>query len=86
LEKLYENAYYYWYNRLRRLQKGKHANVENSAAFKLEYDKFRKEAVLRKTAVKRREMPLADFSSWLFQQQGEADRLIAEYTQKRHNS
>jgi len=76
LEKLDEAAYYYWYNRLRKLRKGKAANPEKAAAFKIEFDAFRKEAVKRKAAVKSRKIPLADFSAWLVQMQDEADKLM----------
>jgi len=76
LEQLDEAAYYYWYNRLRKLRKGKAANVEKAAAFKVEFDAFRKEAVKRKAAVKSRKIPQADFSSWLVEQQELADRLM----------
>ena len=76
LEKLDEAAYYYWYNRLRKLRKGKAANPEKAAAFKIEFDAFRKEAVKRKAAVKNRQLPIADFASWLVQMQDEADKLM----------
>jgi len=76
LEQLDEAAYYYWYNRLRKLRKGKAANPEKAATFKAEFDKFRKEAVRRKAAVKQGEMKESDFSNWLFRQQNEADRLM----------
>jgi hypothetical protein len=48
LEKLHENAYQYWYNRLRMLQKGKRANAESAAAFNIKFADFRKEAKKRK--------------------------------------
>jgi len=75
LEQLDESAYYYWYNRWRKLKKGKHANPDKAAAFKVEFDAFRKEAVKRKTAVKNRMMSQADYASWLVQQQELADTL-----------
>lgn len=37
---------------------------------------FRKEAVKRKGMVKRGEMKLPDFSSWLVEQKNEVDRLM----------
>ena len=76
LEQLDEAAYYYWYNRWRKLKKGKHADTEKAAAFKVEFDAFRKEAVKRKAAVKSRKMTQADYASWLVQQQELADALI----------
>jgi len=38
------------------------------------------EAKGRKAMVKRRELSLADYSTWLAQQQNEADRLMDELT------
>jgi hypothetical protein len=81
--KLYDTAYYYWYNREKKLKKGKHANAENAAAFSAEVKKFRKEGITRKTAVKNRQMSLADFASWLAEMQNLADKLMEEY-KKRH--
>lgn len=79
VEKVDETAYYYWYNRWRKLKKGKTSNIENTAAFKAEFDIFRKEAVKRKAAVKSREISFADFSGWLVQQQDKADRLMEKF-------
>ncbi len=76
LEEIDEAVYQYWYNRLRKLRKGKAANPERAAAFKAEFDAFRKGAVRRKAEVKRGDMKLSDFSSWLAEQQNEADRLM----------
>jgi len=78
LEQLDEAAYYYWYNRLRKLRKGKAANPEKAAAFKVAFDDFRKEAVRRKADVKRNKIKQSEFSSWLAAQQNEADRLMGE--------
>jgi hypothetical protein len=80
--KLYSTTYYFWYNRLKKLRKGKHANPENAAAFEIELEKFRKEGITRKTAVKNRKMPLADFSTWLAQQQNFADKLMDDFTKR----
>ena len=78
LEQLDEAAYYYWYNRLRKLRKGKAANPERAAAFKVAFDDFRKEAIRRKADVKRNKIKQSEFSSWLATQQDEADRLMVE--------
>ena len=78
LEQLHEVAYYYWYNRLRKLKRGKAADTEKAAAVGEAFKSFRKEAVKRKGQVKRGEMKLTDFSSWLVKQQEEADRLMGE--------
>jgi hypothetical protein len=76
VEQLDEAAYFYWYNRLRKLRKGKAANPDKAAAFKVAFDGFRKEAVKRKSAVKRGETTLSDFCTWLAERQNEADRLM----------
>ena len=81
--KLYDTAYYYWYNREKKLKKGKHADPEKAAMFSAEFKKFRKEGITRKTAVRNRKMPLADFASWLAEMQNLADKLMGEH-QKRH--
>ena len=78
LEQLDEAAYYYWYNRLRKLRKGKAANPDKAAAFKVAFDKFREEAKRRKAAVKCGDSALNDFAGWLIRQQDEADRLMDE--------
>jgi hypothetical protein len=46
---------------------------KKAAAFKVEFDVFRKEAVKRKSLVKNRQLPQADFSAWLVEQQEQAD-------------
>jgi hypothetical protein len=78
LEQLHEAAYYYWYNRLRKLRRGKAADTEKAAVVSAAFKEFRKEAVKRKGQVKHGEMKLTDFSSWLIEQQEEADRLMGE--------
>ena len=65
LEQLHEAAYYYWYNRLRKLKRGKAADLDKAAAVGAAFGVFRKEAVKRKGQVRRGEMKLTDFSSWL---------------------
>lgn len=78
LEQLHEAAYYYWYNRLRKLKRGKSADTEKAAAVGAAFKDFRKEAVRLKKLVKEKEVPLSDFSSWLVGQQNEVDRLMGE--------
>ena len=75
-EQLDEAAYYYWYNRLRKLKRGKTADMEKAAIVGAAFKSFRKEAVQRKRLVKDKEMPLAEFSAWLIEQQDEVDRLM----------
>lgn len=82
LEQIHNTAYYFWYNRLRKLEKGKAANPEGAAAFNAAFEAYRKEAKKRKAAVKRREISLADFSSWVAQMQNEAERLMGEFAPK----
>ena len=74
-QQLYEASYQYWFNRWRKLKSGKAANPEKATAFKVEFDRFRKEAKERKSAVRNREQ-FTDFKNWLFRQQNEADRLM----------
>ena len=76
LEQLDEAAYYYWYNRYRKLRKGKAADPERAAAFKVAFDGFRADAVQYKAEVKRGEAQLGEFAVWLIQKQDEADRLM----------
>ena len=78
LEQLDEAAYYYWYNRLRKLRKGKAADPEKAAAFKAAFDDFRKEAVRRKAAVKRGEARMNELTGWLILMQNKADRLMGD--------
>lgn len=78
LEQLYEAAYYYWYNRLRKLKRGKTADLDKAAAVGEAFGVFRKEAIRQKGQVKRGEMKLNDFSSWLIAQQDEIDRLMGD--------
>ena len=73
---LYDTTYHFWYNRLKKLKKGKFADPEKAANFNIEFVRFRKEGIMRKVAVKNREMSLADFSTWLAQQQNLADELM----------
>jgi hypothetical protein len=80
LEQLDEAAYYYWYNRMRKLKKGKNADPDKAAIVGAAFKAFRKEAVKRKGEVKRGGMKLAEFSSWLVEQQGVADALMANST------
>ena len=76
LEQLDETAYNYWYTRLRKLKKGKNADSEKAVILKATFDAFRKEAVARKSAVKRGEMKFSEFSGWLVLKNDEVDRLM----------
>ncbi len=76
LEQLDEAAYFYWYNRLRKLRHGKNANSERAARMGVAFKTFRKEAIKRKGEVKRGEIKLAEFTGWLTEQQDVADALM----------
>ncbi len=73
-----ERAYYYWYNRLRKLQKGKTADTEKAAVVSEAFKAFRKEATQRKKQVKAGKITEKAFLDWIFQQQNEVDRLMEE--------
>jgi hypothetical protein len=77
LEQLDEAAYQYWYNRLRKLKKGKNANPEKAAVVGATLKAFRKEAVKRKGEVKRGVIKFAEFTGWLVKQQDVVDALMA---------
>jgi hypothetical protein len=77
LEQLHENAYNYWYNRLRKLKKGTAADPERAAAVGAAFKVYRKEAVKRKTAVKNGELSFSDFATWLAEQQNAVDALMS---------
>lgn len=74
LEQLYDSTYFYWYNRMRALKRAK-AAPEKVAAVEEAFKAFRAEAIRQKGDVKRGEMKLEVFSSWLVKQQDIIDRL-----------
>jgi hypothetical protein len=78
LEQLHENAYNYWYNRLRKLKKGNAANPERAAAVDAAFKIYRKEAVKRKADVKNGDLSFSDFATWLAEQQNAVDALMGE--------
>jgi hypothetical protein len=82
LEQLDEAAYYYWYNRLRKLKNGKAADSDAISSFKAAFDAFRAEAVKRKAEVKRGEIKLSEFSSWLTERQNAVDAMMDELNPK----
>ncbi len=45
---------------------------------RVDFEAFRKEAVKRKGMVKRGEISLGDFSSWIMEQQNRVDRLMED--------
>ena len=77
----YDRAYYYWYNRLKKLRKGKLANPDHEALFSAELKKFCAEGKRLKTAVQKRKMNFADYSTWLAQQANLADRLMDNFAE-----
>jgi hypothetical protein len=76
LEQIDETAYNYWYTRLRKLKKGKNADSEKAMILKAAFNAFRKEAVMRKAAVKRGEMKFSEFDRWLISKNDEVDSLM----------
>jgi hypothetical protein len=82
LEQLDEMAYNYWYTRLRKLKNGKNADPKKAAVIKAAFDTFRKVAVRKKGEVKRGEMKLSEFASWLALKNDEVDRLMETETEE----
>jgi hypothetical protein len=82
LEQLHENAYNYWYNRLRKLKNGNAADPERAAAVGAAFKIYRKEAVKRKTKVKTGELSFSDYATWLAEQQNAVDALMSEVEPK----
>ena len=78
LEQIHENAYNYWYNRLRKLKKGTAADPERAAVVDAAFKEYRKEAVKRKAAVKSGDLSFSDFATWLAEQQNAVDALMGE--------
>ena len=74
-EQYYESAYNYWSNRIRKLKRHKATPDQIQAAQKA-FGEFRKEALRRKSDVKRGIMALPEFSSWLLKQQQVIDLLM----------
>ena len=81
LEQSYETAYYYWYNRLRKLKREKNPNADKISVVSEAFEAFCKEAVKRKSMAKRGKIEAKEFTDWLFKQQIEADRLIELHNQ-----
>jgi hypothetical protein len=72
-EQLYNSAYYYWYNRQRKI---KHVDSEKLAKFTIAFKDFRHEASKRKDAIYRAELSISEFSNWLTEQNNLADSLV----------
>jgi hypothetical protein len=75
----YDRTYYHWYNRLKKLRKGKLANPKQEALFSGELKKFCDEGKKLKTAVQKRKMNFSDYSTWLAQQANLADDLMDNF-------
>lgn len=85
-EQDYKVAYNYWYNQLRKLKKRQPDNSDAIDVFNTVYKVFCKNALERKNSVRRgNDAEEKAFADWLFRQQSEADRLLHELTQKRHD-
>jgi hypothetical protein len=63
---------------LRKLKRAKTPDAEKISVVSEAFKIFRKEAVKRKRKVKRGEMMINEFSSWLAKQQNEVDILMDE--------
>lgn len=77
LEQLHEAAYYYWYNRLRKLKRVKQPDAERLAAVTAAFEVFRAEAVRQKNEVRSGRLKLSDFASWLAEQQNTVDSMMS---------
>lgn len=76
LAQSYETAYYYWYNRLRKLKRAKNPDADKISVVSEAFEVFRKEAVKRKGMVRCGKIKPKDFTDWLFKQQNEVDKLM----------
>jgi hypothetical protein len=76
LEQLHEAAYYYWYNRLRKLKRAKQPDTEKLAEVTAAFEAFRAEAVRQKKEIRSGRLKLSEFASWLAQQQNAADSMM----------
>jgi hypothetical protein len=76
LESIHEAAYFYWYNRLRKLKRTKNPDIEAIARVSAAFDVFKKETVRLKKMVKSGKMSASEFSSWLLEQESVVDGLI----------
>ncbi len=78
VEQWHETAYYYWYNRIRKLKRAGDTDSEKATAINAAFKSFRKEAVRLKGMVKRKEIESNEFSSWLAEQKDLVDRLMGD--------
>jgi hypothetical protein len=78
VESAYENKYQYWYNWRRKLIR-KNAPEEQIAVFTKAFNKFKKEAVQRKSEAKLGKKEFAEFNTWLAKQQDIADDLAEKW-------
>jgi len=75
-EKCHKAAYYYWYNRQRKLREDKTTTPDKQAAYDNAFSKYRKEARKRKAEVKRDKSKLPGFTAWIEQQKNIADNFM----------
>jgi hypothetical protein len=76
VEQWHEAAYYYWYNRMRKLKRAGDTDSEKAVAVSAAFQAFRKEAVMLKSMVKHKEIESREFSSWLAEQKNVIDRMM----------
>jgi len=75
-EQKHDNAYQYWYNRLRRLKRAKIPDTDKIKIVSETFKVFKKEAVKRKGMVKLDKTKAKDFIDWLLKQQIVVDKLM----------
>jgi hypothetical protein len=88
LEQYHETAYYYWYNRLRKLKRAKNPDADKIAAVSEAFEIFRKEAVKRKGMMKKaikamvnstdkdKRKKSTEYTLWLAEQRNVIDKLM----------
>ena len=77
-EQKHDNAYQYWYNRLRQLKRAKTPDVDKIKTVSEAFKVFKKEAVKYKSMVKLDKTKEKEFTTWLLKQQIVVDKLMDE--------
>jgi hypothetical protein len=78
LEKVHESAYYYWYNRLRKLKQAKNPDMDKVLAVTEAFKAFKRDTLLYKSMVKLGDIKLSDFATWIDSQNGIINGLMGE--------
>ncbi len=74
-ERQHKNAYMYWYNKVKKLEK-EAPGTEKLKTVQAAFAQFRQENAKRKTAVKEGRLAEKEYIDWLYRQQGGIDRLM----------